>query len=185
MGNIKSNVHQTSKATLLKFSHFSPQSVKLWDAEFHSLFPAGFVTHQEVDKIFKDLFPFGSSSHFTKMLFRTIDICDTQKIGYNEFIITFSILTKGSKYEKLRWIFRFFDDDSDGFIGKAEMLRAVQSIYDMCGYMFDLEVNVRDVVESLFMNIENESGFIAFEDFKKLAENNPKIMKQLTLILDY
>ncbi|KAM0678969.1 Calcium-binding protein NCS-1 [Binucleata daphniae] len=185
MGNIKSNVYTTPKATLLKFSHFSPQSVKLWDAEFHTLFPSGFVTHQDVDKIFKNLFPFGSPANFTKLLFRTIDICDSQKIGFNEFVITFSILTKGSKYEKLRWVFRFFDNDCDGFISKPEMLRAVQSIYDMCGYMFDLEVNVRNVVESLFCNIENESGFITFDDFKKLAESNPKVMKQLTLILDY
>ncbi|KAM0674233.1 Kv channel-interacting protein 4 [Gurleya vavrai] len=180
MGNMKSKPHLTPKETLLKFSHFKPESVKLWDTEFTTQFPEGFVTLQDVEKIFKELFPFGACTNFTKLLFKTINICDTQKITFNELLITFSILTKGSKYEKLRWIFRFFDNDADGFVSKAEMCRAVQSMYDMCGYMFDMDVDVREVVDGIFVNVENSSGFVTFDDFKKISEDNPYILKKLT-----
>lgn len=182
---MNSQPHSTSKETILKFSHFTVQSIKSWDTEFHTLYPSEFVSATDVEKIFTELFPFGTATLFSKLLFKTIDICDTQRISINELLITFSILTKGSGYERLRFVFRFFDSDNDGFVSKAEMKRAVQSVYDMCGYMFDVRVDVRSLVDLLFSKVENSSGFVNFEDFKKMAERNPEIMRKLTIIYHY
>lgn len=44
-----------------------------------------------------------------------------------------SQISRGSTEEKLRWIFKLYDCNSDGYISRAEMLQIVRAIYEMLG----------------------------------------------------
>lgn len=44
-----------------------------------------------------------------------------------------SQISRGSNEEKIRWIFKLYDADNDGYISKMEMLQIVRAIYEMLG----------------------------------------------------
>lgn len=44
-----------------------------------------------------------------------------------------SVLSRGSPEEKLRWIFRLYDTDGDGWLNRGDVFRVVASIYDLMG----------------------------------------------------
>lgn len=97
-----------------KFSHFPASDVKEWSTYFTANYPDGCMTQADLEEIFLAFFPFGEVKKFCASLFQTINIGQTGKIDFNELLIAFSILAKGSSFEKRRWIFRFYDRDRDG-----------------------------------------------------------------------
>jgi Ca2+-binding EF-hand superfamily protein len=48
-----------------------------------------------------------------------------------------STLLRGSREEKLAWIFYLYDVDSDGYISMDDMLHVVEAIYEMAGNNVD------------------------------------------------
>lgn len=180
MGNIKSLPDTSTTDLLSKFSHFRPEDITLWLQMFKKTYPST-ITRTELDHALKTLFPFGNCSPFASNLFRTINISQSSHIDISEFLISLSILTKGSKLEKLRWVFRFMDSDDDGVITKNDMTRVVISVYDMIGCFFDISMESEKTVEKLFEEAENESGFLTFEDLKFLVENKPEILNCFVL----
>lgn len=179
MGNIKSQPTSNVQDTISKFAHFPSDNVTLWHTTFLSTFPSGYVTQPDLLKVLIDLFPFGNPDVFSKNLFRTINISNTGTIDINELLISFSILTKGSNLEKIRWIFRFYDTDGDGVISKVELKRIYDSVYDMLGKFFDLvEINA---VDDIFASAGNLSGFLTFEEFKILVEEKKYVLLSMNM----
>jgi Ca2+-binding EF-hand superfamily protein len=163
MGNAGSSIRDYD-ADLRKFSHFFPGDVKDWIASFIKTFPAGHMTRLDLEKTLRDLFPFGDPSKFSNFLFKAINIGQTECIDTNEFLIAFSILVKGSRFEKLRWIFRFFDTDSDGVVSQRDVEEVVSSIKAMAN---DLEIP-SSIVETIFRHLEHHNEFLTFNDFEIL-----------------
>lgn len=177
MGNkISPNILQTA-ATVKKFSHFDESDIKKWSCEFNTNYPSGYMTERDLQIIFNKLFPFGDTSKFTGYLFRTINISGTRTVDFNELLIAYSILRKGSIFEKLRWIFRLYDCDNDGVVGKNEMIDVVRAYLDMIGSSFDVEIDVKKYVSNIFDELENKSGFLTFDDFKILATRGARVLQ--------
>lgn len=177
MGNrISPNILQTA-ATIKKFSHFEESDIKKWSAEFNTFYPAGYMTEKDLQVLFKKLFPFSINNKFSVYLFKTINISGTKTVDFNEFLIAYSILRKGSVFEKLRWIFRLYDLDSDGVVGKDEMVKVVTAFLDMIGPSFDVEIDVNRFVNNLFIELENNSGFLTFDDFKMMAAKKAETLQ--------
>ncbi|VDK36142.1 unnamed protein product [Taenia asiatica] len=64
-----------------------------------------------------------------------------------------SSLIHGSSASKLMWIFQLYDTEGDGVIDKTEMLKVVQSIYDLLGKHTDPpyeEASVKEHMEFVF-----------------------------------
>ncbi|EPR79205.1 Calcium-binding protein, partial [Spraguea lophii 42_110] len=162
-----------------KFSHFTPQELEEWNKSFNTKFPNGYITSVDLEKILHSLFPFGNPSKFSSILFRTINISGNKTIDYNELLIAFSILNKGSHFERLRWVYRFYDIDNDGIVSKKEMLTVVQSIFDMTSHTFNMKIDVIEFIDRIFKELENQSGFLTFEDFKRLSVEQPEFFKRL------
>lgn len=53
--------------------------------------------------------------------------------GKQQFVTMLSILSRGSRNEKLRWIFNLYDIRSCGYIGHEELGIVVNSIYSLLG----------------------------------------------------
>lgn len=65
------------------------------------------------------------------------------------------------------WIFHLYDTEGDGVIDKTEMLKVVQSIYDLLGKHTDPpyeETSVKEHMESVF-NVSPLSHFYMFVNF--------------------
>lgn len=65
------------------------------------------------------------------MLFHIVFIPSNIK----EFVYGLSNLWRGSLEEKLTWIFALYDFDRKGIITERNMLKIVQSIYNMVGHV--------------------------------------------------
>lgn len=152
-----------------KFSHFPISDVKSWLNTLKTKYNNK-LSEQDIQNIFNSLFPFGDSRLFAKNLFRTLNISNNKYLSFNEIMIAYSILFKGSRFERLRWIFRFYDVDNDGLISKNEMFRVLKSVEVMVGFFYDEFVDAEALVNEFFLAIDNHSGFINFEDFKRLVE---------------
>eukprot|EP00866_Antonospora_locustae_P000908 jgi/Antlo1/908/1739 len=184
MGGAYSNAERRQRSDTEKFSHFPPKDIKSWSDSFYKAFPNGSMKVQDLERQLKCFFPFGDSRQFSKILFRTINISGTDTIDFHEMLIAFSILTKGSNFEKLRWIFRFYDCDNDGVVSRSEMMHATKALFDMVGTTFDLELDAETSVDMVFRELENRSGFLTFDDFRAIATKKKDVFALLTVFID-
>lgn len=185
MGANTSTISADSQGEIERFSHFPPKDIQSWSQSFRNEFTCGYMTQKDLEAIFKTFFPFGSPENFTKRLYDTINISQTGKVDFHEFLIAFSILTKGSNHEKLRWIFRFYDKDNDGVISRKELEEAVQDLIDMTSCTLDTNFNPDECVDEIFSVVKNESGMLNFEDFKSLATEKKTIFSMIALFVDF
>ncbi|KRH91950.1 Ca2+ sensor (EF-Hand superfamily) [Pseudoloma neurophilia] len=180
-----------SANTRRKFSHFNEKDLKKWESQFNQLFPTGYMTEKDMITFMSRLFPFGQM-YFASLLYKTINISNTGQIDFSELLIAYSILKKGSVHEKLRWIFRLYDTDSDGVISKDEMETVIthymemsrpstyvspDSTLDSNNICFD----VPSFVDKIFKESQNESGFLSFDDFKLLAQKRMDILEMFEI----
>lgn len=139
---------------------------------------------QDLEKQLKNFFPFGDTRRFSEILFRTINISGSNTVDFDELLIAFSILTKGSNFERLRWIFRFYDNDSDGVVSKTEMMNTTKALVDMVGSTLETEADAKAMVDRVFCDVENESGFLTFDDFKTIARKKSEALNIVTIFMD-
>jgi neuronal calcium sensor 1 len=164
-----------------KYSHFPSRDLQEWLGAFRREFSSGQMTCMDLEAVFREFFPFGSPQNFSRRLFETINISQSEAVDFNELLIAFSILMKGSTHEKLRWIFRFYDKDCDGLISKAEMAEVAQYLLEMTACTVDVEFDPKAVVDELFLALDNTKGYLTYDDLKDLAETNEKAFKMLTV----
>lgn len=164
MGNQESKI-QADGLDIRKFSHFAQCDLKEWSSYFKMYYPRGYITQEDLEKLLQAFFPFGNPTNFCNTLFQTINIGQSGCIDFNELLIAFSILVKGSKYEKLRWIFRFYDKDRDGVVSREEITEILGDMHSMIKETIQLEFNPVELVNNIFSSLENQSGFLTFNDF--------------------
>lgn len=184
MGSGASTVSRELEDDARQFSHFPQKDIQEWSASFKDEFPSGYITLKDLEAMFKRFFPFGSPSNFSRRLFETINISQTAAIDFHELLIAYSILVKGSPHEKLRWIFRFYDTDNDGFISREEMTMVVQYLSDMTSSTLDTVLDVSGVVDEIFATLGDGRDSFNFEDFKTLAAKNDELFRMLTPFSD-
>lgn len=182
MGNQESKI-QGEETDVRKFSHFPHTDVKEWSNAFQTLYPDGSVTPKNLEEIMMMFFPFGDVRPFSERLFQTINIGQTGYIDFNELLIAFSILVKGSKYERLRWIFRLYDRDNDGVVSSEEMTEVVSSLHMMARGIVASGVDAKILVNDIFTELENQSGFLTFNDFERLSTARKEVFDKLSLFM--
>ncbi|CAF1239329.1 unnamed protein product, partial [Didymodactylos carnosus] len=94
-----------------------------------------------------------------------------------EFLMAINITAKGNPEKKLKWAFKMYDIDSNGSIDRQEMLKIIESIYDLLGAGVPQgeKVNQTDTPESRTAQIfdvmvgrlkdEDKNGVITEEEF--------------------
>ncbi|KAI5169214.1 neuronal calcium sensor 1 [Pancytospora epiphaga] len=183
MGNQESKP-KMSDLEVRKFSHFPVEDVKRWTTYFTVNYPAGYMVQSDFEEIFLSFFPFGEVRNFCASLFQTINIGQTGNVDFSELLIAFSILTKGSNFEKVRWIFRFYDQDKDGFVSRTEMMEGIEDLQAMVRGTVAIKSDPKTIVDRIFLSVENESGFLTFGDFEKLSEVNSGSLIKLLVFND-
>ncbi|KAG5859890.1 Ca2+-binding protein [Encephalitozoon hellem] len=179
MGSGASTIPSNLEEDARQFSHFPSKDIQEWSSSFKSEYPDGCMTPDDLETIFRNFFPFGSPTNFSRRLFETINISQTAAIDFHELLIAYSILVKGSDHEKLRWIFRFYDKDNDGVVSKKEMVEVIQYLADMTSHTLDVSIDSEGIVDEIFASIDATKSFLTFEDFKTLSVRNEKLFKML------
>lgn len=185
MGNKPSGPQQIDSITLSKFSHFNEQNVTHWFNQFNALYSNKYITQKDLELSLNQLFPHGHTHKFACLLYNKINLLNNGQLDLNELLIAFSILAKGSKYEKLRWLFRFCDIDNDGVVSRLDVRTVLYAIIDLLGKFLDINCIPSDLVDEMFECVHNMSGFLTFDDFITLADRRPEILERLTMFSKY
>ena len=66
-------------------------------------------------------------------------------IEFSEFLVAFTLLTKGDLKKKLEFCFEIYDCDNNGFITKDELTKVLGGMYDLYG----IDINADNAPEKL------------------------------------
>ncbi|KAJ1965506.1 Calcineurin subunit B [Dipsacomyces acuminosporus] len=112
---------------------------------------------------------------------RLIDIFDTDgggDVDFKEFIRGLSIFSsKGKKEEKLRFAFKIYDIDRDGYISNGELYQVLKL---MSGSNLT-PTQLQQIVDKTIMEADrNGDGKIDFDEFRRFVERTD-VANQLTI----
>ncbi|KAF9167800.1 Calcineurin subunit B [Mortierella sp. AD011] len=99
-------------------------------------------------------------------------------VDFKEFIVGLSAFSnKGNKIEKLRFAFKVYDMDRDGFISNGELFLVLKMMVGT-----NLKDNqLQQIVDKTIMEADKDmDGKISFEEFCGAVENTD-VVRQLTL----
>lgn len=133
MGQKTSKLSNEEISLLRQETKFSTRELHQWYKGFKRDVNNGELTKEEFIKIHKQFYPFGDPTEFATYAFEAFDMDNKQKIDFKDFIKSLSIASRGSVEEKLKWAFKMYDRDKDGFISYDDLLVVVNSVFKMVG----------------------------------------------------
>merc|ERR1712025_110826 len=112
---------------------------------------------------------------------RIVDVLDQDESGeidFKEFVQGMSqFSSQGDKETKLRFAFRIYDMDSDGFISNGELFQVLKM---MVGSNLK-DTQLQQIVDKTVRSVDaNQDGKISFEEFCKIVGKS-EIDKKMTL----
>ncbi|KAK6195473.1 neuronal calcium sensor 1 [Patella vulgata] len=185
MGKRASKLKPEEIEELQKTTYFTEGEIRQWYKGFMKDCPDGKLTLIGFSKIYQQFFPYGDPSKFATFVFNVFDENKDGYIEFGEFLQALSVTSRGNVEEKLKWAFKLYDIDNDGFITKVELLDIVEAIYQMVGGMVNLpedENTPEKRVNRIFAVMDkNKDNKLTFDEFLEGSKEDPTIIQALTL----
>ncbi|XP_060947265.1 Kv channel-interacting protein 2-like isoform X6 [Limanda limanda] len=168
---------------LVQQTSFNKKELQVLYRGFKSECPSGVVNEETFKSIYSHFFPQGDSSMYAHFLFEAFDTNNNGAVNFEDFVISLSIILRGSTIDKLNWAFNLYDLNKDGCITREEMTDIMNSIYDMMGsytYPNMRDCAPKDHVDSFFQKMDrNKDGVVTIDEFLETCQKDENIMQSM------
>ncbi|KAJ3186269.1 Calcineurin subunit B [Gaertneriomyces sp. JEL0708] len=173
MGNAPSNLDDMVAAT-----NFSAEEIQRLYKRFAKLDKdrSGSLTKEEFLAL-----PQVASNPLAQRLLAVFDVDGSGDVNFKEFISGLSAFSaKGNRDDKLKFAFKVYDMDRDGFISNGELFLVLKM---MVGNNLR-ENQLQQIVDKTVMEADLDGdGKISFSEFQKMVENTD-VAQKMTLESD-
>ncbi|XP_054460135.1 Kv channel-interacting protein 2-like [Anoplopoma fimbria] len=168
---------------LVQKTNFSKKELQVLYRGFKNECPSGVVNEETFKTIYSQFFPHGDSSMYAHFLFEAFDTRSNGSVSFEDFVVSLSIILRGSITDKLNWAFNLYDLNKDGCITREEMTDIMHSIYDMMGkytYPCMLDNAPKEHVDNFFQKMDkNNDGVVTIEEFLETCQKDESIMQSM------
>ncbi|RVE74175.1 hypothetical protein OJAV_G00019510 [Oryzias javanicus] len=147
--------------------------------------PSGVLFLHEFKRFF-GVDPTGEASDYAESMFRAFDKNGDNTIDFLEFVAALNLVFRGDLEHKLRWSFKVYDKDGNGFVDRSELRSIIDSIYRIkkCSKsdLSDTQLSVDAAVDRILEAVDTDrDGCVSMEEFIKGAQADPWVLKMLSL----
>jgi Ca2+-binding EF-hand superfamily protein len=179
----KNPQHPRSIDEIMKCTRFSKSEIRLLYRSFKQECPGGNVSEERLREIYLQFFPQGSPIKYAHYLFSVMDRNHKGTFTFDDYILTLSVLCRGTLDEKLRWIFRLYDINGEGQLTRENMSEIILSFYDLLGPSVQPRVDEREIqqhVNEIFDRIDPmQTEQITLEDFIDYCKRRPYLIESI------
>uniref|UniRef100_UPI0037E77A78 guanylyl cyclase-activating protein 2-like n=1 Tax=Semicossyphus pulcher TaxID=241346 RepID=UPI0037E77A78 len=147
--------------------------------------PSGRLFLHEFKRFF-GVDPTGEASEYAENMFRAFDKNGDNTIDFLEFVAALNLVFRGDLDHKLRWSFKVYDKDNNGYVDRKELRSIIDSIYRIkkgskTG-VADGQLTVDEVVDRIIQAVDSDGdGHISMDEFIAGAKQDPWLLNMLKL----
>uniref|UniRef100_A0A3B3D364 Guanylyl cyclase-activating protein 2 n=1 Tax=Oryzias melastigma TaxID=30732 RepID=A0A3B3D364_ORYME len=149
--------------------------------------PSGVLFLHEFKRFF-GVDPTGEASDYAESMFRAFDKNGDNTIDFLEFVAALNLVFRGDLEHKLRWSFKVYDKDGNGFVDRSELRSIIDSIYRIkkCSKsdLTDTQISVDAAVDRILEAVDTDNDGerpVLLPEFIKGAQADPWVLKMLSL----
>jgi len=182
MGANQTQLKKEELEALQKATHFTPKELRAMFSQFRKESPAGYIGPAEFKAVMQQMAV--HDEFLQNVLFERFS--HDGQINFQDFVVSLSVMTRGSPAEKLEFAFSLYDLDHNGYIERAEMLRITEAFSKLVGPLVTFSGKKHQTAVSLteefFDSMDsNGDGRISLEEYKQGALMHPDIIQGLKL----
>ncbi|XP_060091140.1 guanylyl cyclase-activating protein 3 [Heteronotia binoei] len=153
-----------------------------WYNKFMKDCPSGQLSLYEC-KSFLSLHGMNSEAeYYVDQVFNTFDLNKDGFIDFLEFIAAINLIIRGKIDQKLKWYFKLYDADGNGFIEKRELLKIFRAVQAITGYC---DTTPEEFTEMVFKKVDvNHDGELSLEEFINGVESDGDLFRMISKIFD-
>ena len=144
--------------------------------------PNGKMNQQQLCQMYKHIFPNGNPKTFCKHLLRSFDLDKNGHVDFTEFLLAINITSSARAEEKIRWAFKIYDIDGNGYISQDEFTNVIKSIYKMLenNDLQKSECDIKGKCKTIFTQLDTDcDDRVTFEEFEQLCLENEELKSLL------
>eukprot|EP00069_Balaena_mysticetus_P000042 bmy_00081T0 len=152
-----------------------------WYKKFVEECPSGTLFLHEFKRFFK-VAGNEEATQYVEGMFRAFDKNGDDTIDFLEYVAALNLVLRGTLEHKLKWTFKIYDKDRNGFIDRLELLDIVESIYRLkkaCRVEMETEqqgelLTPEEVVDRIFL-------LLSLNEFIEGARRDKWVLKMLQM----
>ncbi|KAH0620803.1 hypothetical protein JD844_021584 [Phrynosoma platyrhinos] len=126
------------------------------------------------------------ASEYAESAFKSFDRNGDDKIDFLEYVAVLNLVLRGKPEHKLKWLFKVYDTDGNGFLDKTELQKMLKSVYNVKqGWARNTDTQLsspEEVCDRIFQLMdENSDGKLSLKEFVDGVQQDDWIRKMLSV----